>query len=373
MFAVNCMYMLKLGRITTKSLSIVLILALFILSACQSTRISNAKKIKPFVIYPTPPDTAKIQFLTRISSTLDLGKKQSFFSKFLLGEGKPKTMVKPYGISIFKGKIYVCDNYGGGMEIIDLEKKDMSFFNPSGKGKLKVPINCFVDNKGFLYVADAGRFEVVIYDQNGNFIRSFGEKEKFKPSDVFVYKDKIFVANIANGKINVYSADSTNKFLYAFPQAEQGASGYLCMPTNITINNDLLYVSDFGCPSIKVYSTDGVILDTIGTQGDKPGQFAKIKGIAADKEANIYAVDAAFENVQVFNKDGKLLLVFGGHYVGPGDMIIPAKVMIDYDNIKYFNRYVDQAYDLKYLIFVTNQYGPDLINVYGRVELIPKK
>lgn len=364
--------MLKLRKIAIKSFSILLVLASFILGACQSTRISNGKKEKPIVIYPSPPDTAKIQFLTRLSSTLDLGKKQSFFSKFLLGEGKPKAMVKPYGISIYKGKIYVCDNYGGGMEIIDLEKKDMSFFNPSGKGKLKIPINCFVDQNGYLYVADAGRLEVVVYDENGNYLRSFGGREKFKPADVFVYKNKIFVANIANGKINVYAADSTNKFLYAFPEVEPGSAGYLCMPTNIAINNDLLYASDFGCSSIKVYTTDGVIKDTIGSQGDNPGQFAKVKGIAVDKESNIYAVDAAFENVQVFNKDGKLLIVFGGHYVGPGDMIIPAKVMIDYDNLEYFSQYVDHAYDLKYLIFVTNQYGPDLINVYGRVELKPK-
>ncbi|MBK6839081.1 MAG: hypothetical protein IPG90_13205 [Bacteroidetes bacterium] len=48
--------------------------------------------------------------------------------------------------------------------------------------------------------------------------------------------------------------------------------------------------------------------------------------------------------------------------------MIPAKVIVDYDNLSYFQKYVDPAFDLKYLVFVTSQYGPDLINVYGRVE-----
>ncbi len=348
---------------------LVFILAvLSIFSGCQSKKLAKEKAAKPLVIYPAPPEQTRIQYLTRITTTLDLDKKQGFFSKFVVGSEKPKTMVKPYGLAIREGKIYVCDQYGGGMEIIDLNKQTMDFFRPAGKGKLRVPINCFVDEKGYLYVADAGRYEIVVFDENGNFVRSFGEKEKFKPSDVFVYDNKIFVANIANNRINVFANDSTNKLLYSFPEVEPGNLGFLCSPSNITIRQDRVYAADFGCPGIKIYSIDGTFIDTLGTQGDRPGQFAKVKGVATDKDLNVYAVDAAFENVQVFNKEGKLLIVFGGHYTGPGDLIIPAKVIIDYDNLKYFQKYVDPSFDLKYLIFVTSQYGPDLINIYGRVD-----
>lgn len=335
---------------------------------CRSSKNTKDKAAQPLVIYPSPPEQARIQYLTKISSSLDLEKKQNFFSKFLVGEEKPKSMVKPYGLAIHKGKIYVCDQYGGGMEIIDLEKRNFDFFHPMGKGKLRVPINCFVDEKGYLYVADAGRFEIVIFDEKGNFVRSFGEKEKFKPSDVVVYDNKIYVANIANNRINVYSNDTLNKLLSTFPEVEPGFPGFLCSPSNIAIKKDRVYAADFGCSKVQIYSTDGVFLDSVGSQGDRPGQFAKVKGVAVDNDLNIFAVDAAFENVQVFNSKGQLLIVFGGHYVGPGDLIIPAKIIIDYDNLQYFQKYVDPSFDLKYLIFVTSQYGPNLINVYGRVE-----
>ncbi len=356
--------LLHFNNLTCLLLSIILVM---ISSSCNRN-LTKRDIAKTIIVYPSPPEQARIQYLTKITSSMDLGRKQSFFSKYVLGAERQKGIVKPYGLAIHKGKIYVCDNYGGGMEIVDLEKKTVDFFKPRGKGQLKVPINCFIDDEGYLYVADAGRFEIVVFDEKGDYVKSFGEKEKFKPTDVFIYGDKIFVANPANSKINVYSKSSVNKLLYSFPEGEPGAPGALGLPANITVGNEKVYAADFGYSKIKVYAPDGTFIDTIGSRGDRPGQFSKLKGIAIDKESNIYAVDAAFENVQLFNKEGKLLLVFGGHYAGPGDLIIPAKVMIDYDNLKYFQKFVDPGFDLKYLIFVTSQYGPDLINVYGRVE-----
>lgn len=349
--------------------SICFLLLIFLIPFSSCNKNLTKKNItKVSIVYPSPPEQARIQYLTKITSSQDLGRKQNYFSKYILGAERPKGIVKPYGMAIHKGKIYVCDNYGGGMEIIDLEKKTVDFFKPRGRGQLKVPINCYVDDDGFLYVADAGRFEIVVFNDKGEFVKSFGEKEKFKPTDVFIYGDKIFVANPSSSKISVYSKTTVNKLLYSFPEAEQGSKAVLGLPANIAIGNEKVYAADFGYSMIKTYSPEGTFIDTIGSRGDRPGQFAKLKGIAVDRESNVYAVDAAFENVQLFNKEGKLLMVFGGHYTGPGDLIIPAKVVIDYDNLKYFQKFVDPGFDLKYLIFVTSQYGPDLINVYGRVE-----
>ncbi|MFI5150494.1 MAG: 6-bladed beta-propeller [Bacteroidia bacterium] len=338
-----------------------------LLASCHSVKKTGEVK-KTVVVYPSPPEQARYQFLTKITNSKDIGGKQSTFSKLVVGEQKLRTIVKPYGLSIHNGKMYVCDNYGGGMEVLDLERKRFDFLITQGKGRLKIPINNFVDEKGYLYVADVGRSEIVVFDEKGNYVRSFGNNGKFKPSDVCVFDNKIFVANSANSRVNVFSNDSACKLLYSIPKEDSLAPVSICMPTNITIANNKLYVADFGCAQVKVFTTDGTFLDTLGSLGDHQGQFSKLKGIAVDKEENIYTVDAAFDHVQVFNKDKRLLIVLGGHYEGPGGLIIPAKVVVDYDNMKYFQKYVDPAYDLKYLVFVTSQYGPDLINVYGRIE-----
>lgn len=351
-----------------------IIISITVLNSCKLMNLSKHVEIpKTVIVYPSPPEQTRFQYLTKITTSDDIGKKQSAFSKMLVGAEKKTSMVKPYGIAINSGKIYVCDSYGGGMEIVDLKKKTFDFFHPKGRGQLKNPINCFIDKNGYLFVADAGRYEIVVFDENGNYVRSFGEKEKFKPVDVCTQDDKIFVVNNSDNKIHVYSNDSINKLLYTFPEKtmEEDSAKLLCFPSNIAVFKEKVYVSDFGCSMIRVFSTDGKFIENIGSIGNFPGQFTKIKGIAVDRDSNIFAVDAAFDNVQIFNKEGKLLMAMAGHYDGPGGLNLPAKVIIDYDNLNYFQKYVDPEFDLKYLVIVTSQYGPGLINVYGRVD--PKK
>ena len=61
-------------------------------------------------------------------------------------------------------------------------------------------------------------------------------------------------------------------------------------------------------------------------------------------------------------------MFFGGSYKSKGDMYLPADILIDYNHKYLFNKYVDKRFNLEYLIFVSNQYGPDKINVYGYVN-----
>jgi len=322
---------------------------------------------KEAVVYPSPPDTARIQFLTSISSSENTVEKRSGFAKYILGEELPRPIKKPYGIAVRKGKICICDTGLGGLEIIDLEKSTFEYFIPKGMGQLQLPINCFVGEEGTLYVADANRKQVVLFDEKGNYLDSFGEPENFKPTDVFVDSSRIYVANLKHNEVSVYDRDSL-RLLYSFPDSMPGKEEHLYSPTNLYVRNDTVYVSDMGDFRVKLFTSDGKYLGAVGSLGANPGHLVRPKGIAVDRESNLYVVDAGIENTQIFNRDGKLLLFFGGPYNTKGDMWLPAKVTIDYDNLKYFQKYVDPAYTLKYLVFITNQYGPDKINVYGRIS-----
>ena len=122
---------------------------------------------------------------------------------------------------------------------------------------------------------------------------------------------------------------------------------------------------------MKKFSLDGQYLGMVGGHGNGPGRFTRPKGIAVDREENLYVVDAAFENVQLFNGDGNLLMHFGGAYKGAGAMWLPAAVEVSYENLSFYESYVDESFVLKYLIYVTNQYGPAKVSVYGKVEEKP--
>lgn len=336
--------------------------------SCNKHLAGSTEKNKEIVIFPPPPDTARIQFLTKISNSQDIVKPRSKFAEFILGKNQVIEILKPYGICVKFGKIYITDTGIAGLTVINLEKRDYSQFIPRGRGQLRTPVNCFVDDRDYLYVADSKRNQVVVFNKERNYINAIGDTGTFKPTDVFVYDDKVFVTNIKNNKIFVYNNDSINTFLYSFPESEVGNEDFLYSPANIYVRNNKVYVSDIGGFNVKVYTIDGKYLQTIGTYGRYTGQFTRNKGVAVDEDENVYVVDASFDNVQIFNKEAQLLMFFGGVYAGPGYMWLPAKVTIDYDNMQYFQQFVDPAFNLKYLIFVTNQYGPDKISIYGAVE-----
>ncbi|HSO86724.1 MAG TPA: hypothetical protein VLQ91_09255 [Draconibacterium sp.] len=335
-------------------------------NSCSTTK-HNSKKGKTLVIYPAPPDTARIQYLTSYSSSTDVTGGQNKVMKTIFGEEGPKIISKPMGIEINKNKIYICDIDIGGLEIIDLEKNKFDFFVPEGKGALKLPLNCFVDEKGFLYIADGNRRQIVIFNEQGNYVNAFGQEGDYKPTDVFVYDNKIWVVNIKN-QVDVYDVDQGNKFLFSFPKKEDDKIGNLYQPTNIYIQDNKIYVTDFGDFKIKIYTLDGEFLNSVGSYGKNVGQFVRPKGIAVDNESNLYVVDAGFENTQIFDKGSRLLMFFGGTYNGPGGMYLPSGITIDYNHLKYYEKFVDPDFHLKYLIFITNQYGPDKVNVYGAIE-----
>jgi DNA-binding beta-propeller fold protein YncE len=338
-----------------------------ILVSCSRGYIKSTTPAEP-VIYPPPPDTTRVQYLTSISTSTDVTGKQTAFNKFIFGEEVPKPIVKPYGVTVYKSKVYICDSGQAGIVVIDFPERSFNCLIPSGRGQLQLPLNCAVDEKGFLFVADGKRRQIVVFDGDGKYVTEFGELvESFKPTDIAIFKDKIYVVSVKDQRILVYDK-STYRLLKYFPEMEPGDEGYLYQPTNLFVDQRGIYVSDMGDNKIKVYSPEGNFLRSVGESGALSGQLSRPKGISLDTNSNLFVVDAAFENVQIYNREGKVLMFFGGPYSKPGDMWLPADVTISYSCLEYFRKYVDDDFNLKYIIFVTNQYGPDKLGVYGFVE-----
>ncbi len=121
-------------------------------------------------------------------------------------------------------------------------------------------------------------------------------------------------------------------------------------------------------PVVTVLDDRGELLQTFGSLGEMLGQFVRPKGVAVDREDRVYVVDAASEVVQIFNADGELLLFFGGAGNIPGGLNLPAKVVIDYDNVDLFADRVVPGYKIEYLVIVTSQFGPNKVSVFGYLE-----
>jgi DNA-binding beta-propeller fold protein YncE len=345
----------------------IILFAVTVFNSCSKSNYPNSVKTEP-VFYPSPPDTARIQFLTRYGNSSDFTGGQKRFKTFVAGEKEVQPILKPYGLAILYNRLYIADAAIAGLQVIDLNKNSFGYFIPGGRGKLKLPINCFVDAGGDLYVTDVERKQVVIFNERLEYKGEIGGGNNFKPVDVVVAGDTVFVTDPLNFRINAYYKP-TLQLIYTFPEGcNAGDENWLYNPLNLCVGKGKIYITDFGDSRVKMFTLNGEYISAVGSYGAGLAQFVRPKGIALDHEENLYVVDAGFENVQIFNKQGQLLMFFGGPYKGPGDMYLPAKVIIDYHHLRYYEKFVDPAFRLKYLIFVTNQYGPDKITVYGRIE-----
>ena len=69
-------------------------------------------------------------------------------------------------------------------------------------------------------------------------------------------------------------------------------------------------------------------MSAFGTEGDRAGAFARPKGVAADADGHVWVVDAIFDNIQIFDEQGHLLLVIGSRGRGAGQFWSPSGISI---------------------------------------------
>jgi sugar lactone lactonase YvrE len=229
---------------------------------------------------------------------------------------------------------------------------------------MKRPINLTIDTDGTRYITDTGLDQVMIYDPQGRFIRSFGAADQFRPTDVAIVDNSLFVVDILHHQVHIIDKQSGMP-LGRFGKAGSG-TGELFQPTNIAVapGGDLL-VTETGNFRVQRFKPDGTHVRFYGQAGNAPGSFARPKGIAVDRAGRIYVGDAAFQNVQIFEADGRLLMDFGRPVPGLEGLNLPASVRIDYEHAAQFQTYAAPGFAVEYLILVVSQFGPNKVDIYG--------
>ena len=300
--------------------------------------------------WPQPPQKPRIQYSGSISGPSDLGIKRSWAKKTLDAlfgtEERETVMLRPYGIFVESGRIYVTDPGVSVLHIFDLTKKNYFQINKFPGGMLVSPIGVAVDNDA-IYITDSALKKLVVFDKKGNFVREIGGPDIFmRPTGIAVEENRIYVIDTQGNKVLVFEKND-GKLLFHFGKNGVG-NGEFNYPTHIFMGKDrLLYVTDSLNFRIQIFDPEGKFLSTLGKHGDSSGDVSKPKGIAVDSEGHIYVADADFDNVQVFDRSGNLLLVFGNTGRKKGEMTLPAGVFIDHQD----RIYVADSYNNRIQIF----------------------
>ncbi len=96
-----------------------------------------------------------------------------------------------------------------------------------------------------------------------------------------------------------------------------------------------VYVTDEWLNRITAFDKDGKLLGLWGTPGEGDGELNRPSGVAVDKEDNLYIVDSLNHRVQKFTRDGKYLAKWGSLGSGKGEFNSPWGITIDHEGNVY--------------------------------------
>jgi DNA-binding beta-propeller fold protein YncE len=352
-----------------------------LLSGCAKDLVCSTKP----TFFPPPPNDPRIQWLTGITSSVDIGAKesQSSFSFFLSGREQPdiiRKIGKANGIVAHDNKLYIAETVHSRVTIIDPVNGTWEYLkglsNP--KGVLKAPANLAFDGDGNLYVADTERKEIVVYDKAGNYLNAFG-KELEKGSRIVgvgVYQDRLYALDLGTSLIRILDR-KTGEQIKSIGYIDKPNQS-LRLPGYFTFdNNGAIYVTNTGNNKVMKYDIDGNFLGSFGGIGDRAGNFVRPRGINVDDAGRIFVVDGGFNTVSIFDDKFRLLTFFGWPGLETGSLNLPSGIAVTKENLGYFQKYAVPGFQLESLIFVVNQYGQEAciprISVYGLGQMQGKK
>lgn len=329
------------------------VLVLFLLAVAGCAENPRLDVLKP-PIYPPPPAQPRYIFerTLKFSSDVEAFGTGARLKLFATGESrKIEALVKPYGIAVYHGRVYVTDTVDHDVMVFDIPAKHFFQFGATEPGQLQQPHGIAVSPDGKrVYVCDTMLKRILVYDAEGKYLTSIGDKSIFKlPTGVAISPDGSRIYAVDDGGIHnddhhVLVFDSATGKLIQTIGKRGTKPGEFNLPLLDAVAPDgTLYVVDGGNFRVEAFTPDGKFKFAFGKVGRLPGQFARPKGIAVDPQGNIYVVDTAFGNFQIFNPKGQLLMFIGnrGEAGLPGKYMLPAGIAVDHDGRIYI---VDQFF-----------------------------
>jgi hypothetical protein len=167
-----------------------------------------------------------------------------------------------------------------------------------------------VDAKDQVYVFNRGQHPMMVFDRDGNFLRSWGEGLFKRAHGIHIGPDETLYCT-DDGDHTVRRCTLEGKVLL-----EMGVPGkpapymsgepfHRCTHTALSPKGEI-YVSDgYGNARVHKYTPSGKLIMSWGESGTDPGQFNIVHNICCDDDGWVFVADRENHRVQVFNGDGK--------------------------------------------------------------------
>jgi len=263
----------------------------------------------PVSIYVTQEHN--IFFSVPWENRVDLFSQEGNFIKSYGDSVRDYCFLYPTSISISNDeKIFIVDNMNNSVLIFDINKNFKSKINYN----FEHPNGVTIDENGNIYIISKYTGEIVSYDKNLILrfkIENFSNDSFLFPSDLYVYKDKLYIVDSYNDRIVIFSTDGN--FIKTFGQYGKGFYEF-DFPTSIFVDkNENIFILDNGNKRIMVYDKN---LNFV-FEGKNINLYNPISILLYDKY--LFILDKKTNEIKIFEWDGQKLsfLKTFGEFGGP--------------------------------------------------------
>ena len=185
-----------------------------------------------------------------------------------------------------------------------------------------------VDSQDNVYVLTRGEHPIIVFDREGNFIRTFGEGLFSNRTHglYMAHDDSILAADDGIHTIQKFNREGDK--LMEIGERNHPAPIWSGQPFNrptsaaIMPSNGDVYVSDgYGNSRVHVYSGTGEYKFSWGSAGIDAGQFMRPHNIAIDSDDKVYVVDREAHRIQIFDARGNFLTMWNNIH-RPDSMVL---------------------------------------------------
>src|SRR5215467_2127517 len=206
------------------------------------------------------------------------------------------------------------------------------------------------DSKGHLFVLTRGNPSLYEFDNNGKFIRAFGDGLFTRSHGLRIDKEgNIWATDV--GAHTVMKLDPQGKVLLTLgPKGQRGewneTTQLFYEPNDVIIaNNGDVFVAQghtpgaAGNPRVLKFDKNGKFIKSWGGKGKEPGKFDVAHGLAIDAMGQLWVTDRENQRIQIFDQEGKFVKQL--KYAG-----LPCSLDIGPKNIFMVNGFAGQVLKL---------------------------
>ena len=247
------------------------------------------------------------------------------------GRGVPPQVLQRPGALIGDdaGRLYVADASRQAVFVFDETAGELLLWEQAeGALRFVAPAGLAVA-PGKLFVTDAELGAVFVLDRQGQPQRSFGRGLLQRPTGLArdAQRGHLYVADTYAHDIKVFS--DAGELLQVIGRRGTGA-GEFNFPSHLAWAQDELYVTDTLNNRVQVFGVDGLQRQReLGSRGLLLGNLVRPKGVGVDAEGNVYVIESYYDSLLVFSPSGEFLMPIGGTGTATGRFYLAAGVWVD--------------------------------------------